>query len=64
MNVAVKIKVKFGLRRDPTDEQMSAWSRDVAVRIGRGEDAEVAARNAAFANFEGVEQCFYGSECG
>ncbi len=62
MNVAVKLKIKFGLRHDPTDDQISAWLRDVTDRLQGGEDPEEAARDAAFAHFEGVDKCSYASE--
>ena len=62
MNIAVKLKVKFGLRYDPTSEQIAAWSQDLLARIERGEDPEEAARYAAFSYFEGVDQCLYASE--
>lgn len=62
MKLAVKLKVKFGLRSDPAAEQIAAWARDVLARIERGEDPEEAARDSAFAHFEGVDQCLYASE--
>ncbi|WP_420606536.1 hypothetical protein [Novosphingopyxis sp.] len=62
MNFALKLKVKFGLRSDPTSEQIAVWSQDVLARIERGEDPEEVAREAAFAHFEGVDQCLYASE--
>lgn len=62
MNIAVKLKVKFGLRHDPTDEQIAAWSEAVTERVARGDDPEEAGRDAAFDHFEGVDLCVYGSE--
>ena len=62
MTVAVKLKVKFGLRKDPTDDQISAWLRDVVRRLHRGQDPEDAGRKAAIVHFKGVDQCLYGSE--
>jgi len=62
MNVAVKLKVKFGLRKDPTDNQISAWLRDVVNRVHCGQDPEDAGHEAAFVHFKGVDQCLYGSE--
>jgi len=62
MNIDVKLKVKFGLRYDPSPAQIAAWARDVAERIASGEDPEEAGREAAFDHFEGVDHCAYFSE--
>lgn len=62
MTIAVKLKVKFGLRNDPTEDQIIAWSRNVTTRMLDGQDAEEAGREAAFDHFDGVDRCCYGSE--
>jgi hypothetical protein len=60
--VSVKVKVKYGLRYDPSPEQLQRWLRSVDQMITDGLDAEVAGREAAFDIFPDVESCFYGSE--
>ncbi len=62
MSLATKIRVKFGLRDDPTEQQLEDWAREVAELIAWGEDPELAARIAAFRYFDGVDQVFYGSQ--
>lgn len=60
--IEVKLKVKYGLGRDPSNEQIAAWSKLVGQLVSAGADPEDAGREAAVANFVGVDECLYGSE--
>lgn len=60
--IEVKLKVKYGMRRDPSDEQIAAWWEEVGRLVSAGEDPENAGRAAAVTHFQGVDECVYGSE--
>lgn len=60
--IEVKLKLKYGLRRDPSNEEIAAWSKVVRQLVSGGADPEDAGRKAAVAHFAGVDECLYGSE--
>lgn len=62
MRAALQLKIRYGLRDDPSAERVALWAADTAARIANGEDPDGAGRAAAFSHLEGVETRIYLSE--
>jgi len=61
-DLANKLKIKYGLRNDPTPEQIRRWEESTREAIARGIPRERAGETAAQANFIGYKQTVYASE--
>lgn len=62
MEVAQKLRIKYGLDRDPTEAEIAEWSRVARNLIADGEAAEKAGELAAQYNLPGYRSHVFKTE--
>lgn len=62
MDPKVALRIKYGLRIDPTEEQIQQWANTTRLAIAQGETPETAGRVAAYRNFSEVGTVKYAAE--
>ena len=60
--LSVRLKVKYGLRHDPSERDIFAWRRSVVTYLVEGLDLEESGRRAAFDIFVEIDTAIYLSE--
>jgi hypothetical protein len=60
--LAHNLKIKYGLRNDPSESLVRAWAEATRASIARGVDREEAGRDAAKALFIDYRTHHYASE--
>lgn len=61
-DLALQLRIKYGLERDPTDAEVAEWYRVAQNLIDEGEPAEKAADIAAQRILPGYQTHFYKSQ--
>ena len=62
MEIRTALRIKYGLRVDPTDTQIRQWAHATREAIARGESRDSAGRTAASRFFAGVGSVKYAAE--
>lgn len=57
-----RLKIRFGTSRDPSNEEIDRWLREIAKLVGLGQTQDVAANQAATSIFPGTGTHVYASE--
>ncbi|MEG3082053.1 hypothetical protein U1707_00220 [Sphingomonas sp. PB2P12] len=60
--IAHKLRIKYGLTRDPSDVQITKWRRRVEEAIANGDEPEQAGRAAALEAFGELDAILLFSE--